>query len=222
MAVGPEDLPQRAAQSAPMVMLAAAMVLTALAVRVTVVVVRVVGGVVPTVRQVVVVIVVGGHAVFGVRLMVATAGDEVVGVQEGFGGEVFDVLVAGGVDDAVALTAGPDQVGGAQLGQVLGYGGRASTDMLGELVDGVLAVQQRPHDLQPGRVGEQLEHTGGNVKLDVRRLDQVFARLRSHAGDPSPAPGGVSSPRDGAVPGAAVLFGTVAGAAADSDVVGAS
>ena len=57
--------------------------------------------------------------------------------------------------------------------------------MVGELVDGVLTVQQRPHDLQPGRIGEQLEHTSSDLELDVVRLVHLFARLRSHADDDS-------------------------------------
>jgi hypothetical protein len=115
--------------------------------------------------------------------MVATAGDQMVGLEQGLLGEVFDVLVAGGVEDAGAVPASAYQPGGAQFGEVLGDGGRAGADVLGELVDRVLSVQQGPHDLQPGRVGEELEHAGSDFELDRVGLRPMIANLRSHAGN---------------------------------------
>ena len=126
----------------------------------------------------------------GLGAVVAAAGDEMVGLEEGFGGEVFDVLVASGIEDAGAVAAGADEAGGAQLGEVLGDGRRPGADVVGELVDRVLPVEQGPHDLQSGGVGEQLEYAGGDVELDVVRLHAMFANLRSHAGSVSPGRSG--------------------------------
>lgn len=89
--------------------------------------------------------------------MMHTAGNDVVGVQQRLPCQTFDVLVVEGVEDAVAVAAHLYQLGQAELGQMLGHRRRASTDVVGELVDGVLAMQQRPDDPQAGRVGQELD-----------------------------------------------------------------
>jgi len=118
--------------------------------------------------------------------VVAGAGDGMIGLQQRFAREALDVFVAGRVEEPVPLAAHRDHVSCAQLGEVLGHGGRTDADMLGEVVHRVLAVQQSPHDPQPGRVGEQLENSHRGVDLTIRRhrrmLNACVVRyLRSHA-----------------------------------------
>ena len=87
----------------------------------------------------------------------------------------------GGVVDPIPIAPRADEVGGAQFGEVLGDGRRAGADVVGELVDGVLTMEQRPHDLQPCRIGEELQHTSSDLELDSCRLLDVASYLRSHA-----------------------------------------
>jgi hypothetical protein len=98
-------------------------------------------------------------------------------VEHGLGGEAPDVLVLGGVEDLVSHPLRPHQTGQTQLGQVLGHCGWLGPDVVRQLVDGVLPMQQRPHDPQPGRVAQQPQHHGRRLNLILGR----FASLRSHA-----------------------------------------
>lgn len=100
----------------------------------------------------------------------AAARDLVIGLEQCFGGESFDVLVLGRVEDVVALAPRSDEARQAELRQMLGDCRRLHTDVIGEVVDRMLAVQQRPHDTQTGRVGQQLEGLRGCDELDVSRL----------------------------------------------------
>lgn len=118
--------------------------------------------------------------------MVRPARDLVVGLEQRLGGQSFDVVVLGGVEDVVARTPGADETGEAQLGEVLGHRWRADADVVGELVDCVLTVQQCPHDPQAGWIGEELERLGRGLELGGRRLPNY---LRAHAGSVSQASG---------------------------------
>ena len=99
--------------------------------------------------------------------MVAAAAHDVVRLQQRFGREALDVVVAGGVEQPVAVAPDDDHVGGAELGEVLGDRCRAGSDVVGEVVDRVLAVEQGPHDPQPGGIGEQLQDADGDVDLTI-------------------------------------------------------
>ncbi len=77
-------------------------------------------------------------------------------MKKGFDREALDVLVAAGVEDPVAIPSDTDQIGGAKLRQVLRDRRWASADMLGEVVDRMPTVQQRPHDPQPRRVANRV------------------------------------------------------------------
>ena len=69
------------------------------------------------------------------------------------------------VEDPGALPPAAHEAGQAQLGQVLGDGGRLRADQLGQLVDRVLALQQGADDPEPGLVGQELQHPDGRVDL---------------------------------------------------------
>ena len=99
--------------------------------------------------------------------MVAAAAHDMVGLQQRLGSEALDVVVAGGVEQPVAVAPDADHVGRAQFGEVLGHGWGAGADMVSEVVDGVLAVKQGPHDPQPGGIGEQLQDANGDVDLTI-------------------------------------------------------
>jgi hypothetical protein len=43
----------------------------------------------------------------------------------------------------------------------LGNSGGVDTEMVGQLVDGMLSVEERPDDSEPGAVGQKLEHLHG-------------------------------------------------------------
>ena len=92
--------------------------------------------------------------------------------------EPFDVLVLGGIEEAGAVATDPHHAGLAQLGEVLGHRRRACADVVGQVVDRVLAVQERPDDLQSGRVDEKLEQGGSRIELG---RGWFSAYLRGHA-----------------------------------------
>ena len=110
--------------------------------------------------------------------------DSVLGLEERLDREASDVLVVDEVEDPVPVTAGPDDPGEAQLRQVLRHRGWVGVDVLGQLVDAVLAVQQRPQDPQPGLVRQQLQHTDRGGDLLAAR----FMNLRIHADSLRPVP----------------------------------
>lgn len=98
------------------------------------------------------------------------AGDEVIGVLECLRRERFDVLVLEGVEDVVATSSDAHELCQSQLPQVLGDGRGTGADMVGELVDRVLAVKERPDDPQPGRVSKKLEQRYGGIEFRRLRL----------------------------------------------------
>lgn len=55
---------------------------------------------------------------------------------------------------------------------------RLNSDVGRQLVDRMLTMDQRPHDLQPRRVGQQLEYTSRFFELICQRL---LNYLRIHA-----------------------------------------
>jgi len=61
-----------------------------------------------------------------------------------------DVRVIARIEDEVSLPSLRDKTQLAKLTKVLGDGRRRDTDVLGEIVHGVLSVQQRPQDAEPG------------------------------------------------------------------------
>jgi hypothetical protein len=95
----------------------------------------------------------------------------------------LDVVVVGGVIDAVAVAAGAHHPGEAEFGQVMRHCRRLHVEMLGELVDRVLAVQEGPDDPQTGLVSKELQRPNGGGDLARRRL---FNYLRGHVNSLSP------------------------------------
>src|ERR1700683_69944 len=108
----------------------------------------------------------------------ATTRRHVVRVREHLFDQPPDVGVVEHVADPRAPAAAPHQPGQAELGQVLGDGGRLGADPLGQLVDRVLALEQGPDHPQAGLVAEQLQHPDGGVKVLGDRCPYY---LRRHA-----------------------------------------
>ncbi len=92
-------------------------------------------------------------------------------------GESAHVEALDGVVDPVTLAAHGDEARESQFGQVLGDPRRVHTQVGGEFVDRMLAVQQGPHDAQPRAIREQFQRRHGQVNLSVGRLSNY---LRSH------------------------------------------
>ena len=105
--------------------------------------------------------------------------DHVVGVEERLFDQRPHVAVVRQVEDAVPFTAGPDQPGQAELGQMLGHRRRLGTDLVGQPIHGVLAVEEQPQDAHPRAIGQKLERVNGQLHLGVRR--QLSNYLRIHA-----------------------------------------
>ncbi len=80
--------------------------------------------------------------------------ETVIGVQHGLLDQPLDVRALGFVEDLCALASGRDEAGESELGEVLGYRGRLRSDVVGEFVDRVLSMQERPDDSETGRVGQ--------------------------------------------------------------------
>ena len=68
--------------------------------------------------------------------------DGVSGLEQGLGDESQNMVVLREVEQAVAVTTNGDEAGEAQFGEVLRDCGRRDTDVLGKVVDRVLAVEQ--------------------------------------------------------------------------------
>ena len=102
----------------------------------------------------------------------------VSGLEQGFGHETQHVIVLGQIEEAVAVTTNRDEAGEAQLGEMLGDCGRCDTDVFGEVVDRVLTMQQRPHDVQPRSISEQLQSLCRRVEFCPCRFG-IYPR--SHA-----------------------------------------
>src|ERR1700728_3946986 len=92
-------------------------------------------------------------------------GRHVVRMGEHFLDEPADVGVVEDVEDPGPLPPAAHQAGQAELGQVLGDGGRLGADQLRPLVDRVLALQEGADDPQAGLVGQQLQHPDGGAEL---------------------------------------------------------
>jgi hypothetical protein len=80
-----------------------------------------------------------------------------VGVEQCLFDELMDVSILSCVEHSVSVPAYPHQPSGSELGQLLGYGWGIDPHVRGQLAHGVLAVQERPQDLEAGPVAEQLE-----------------------------------------------------------------
>ncbi|MEY2422039.1 MAG: hypothetical protein QOI95_2106 [Acidimicrobiaceae bacterium] len=102
--------------------------------------------------------------------MMARTTHHVVRVEQRLLRECLDVIVLSCIKDVVAVSPGADQSGKAQLGEMLGNSGGLHSDVIGQGVDRMLAVKKRPHDPQPGVIGQQLENVGGGRELGVARL----------------------------------------------------
>jgi hypothetical protein len=110
-------------------------------------------------------------------------------VVQGLLDEEGHVVVLDDVDLPLALPAGRDQVGQAELGQVLADHGVGGTDGVGEAADVVLVVGQQPQQVQPGRGGQHRERLGGLVQhVRVRRLLRLTSPLDRPGGN---RPGGI-------------------------------
>ncbi len=112
----------------------------------------------------------------GVRMCGA---DEMLSVGDRFFSQPSDVVVPGGVVDAIAVSASRDHTGEAKLHQMLGHRRWLSLDVGGQLVHGVLTMHEGPHDAQPRGVSQQFEHGGRFLDLVDRRLSNY---LLKHAG----------------------------------------
>ena len=102
--------------------------------------------------------------------MMCGCGCSGVSVEEGFGYESEDVVVLGEVEEAVAVTSNRDKPSEAELGEVLRHCCGCDTDVLGKIVDRVLAVQQRPDDVQACSISEELQSLRRCVEFGPRRL----------------------------------------------------
>ena len=106
-------------------------------------------------------------------------GGEVVRVEQRLRYEAQDVLVLGGVEDVVSRAARPHESCEPQLGQMLGYRRGRHADVGGEIPHRVFTMQQGPHDVQTGAVGQQLQRRGCCIQL--LSGNRLYTYLRSHA-----------------------------------------
>lgn len=97
--------------------------------------------------------------------MVWLAGDEVVGVVEGFGDEASDVGVAGGVEVVASVCAEGDEACEAKFGEVLAGAAGGGAGEFGEGSDVAFAVGEQPEQAEPGGFGEHRECCGRSVDL---------------------------------------------------------
>ena len=93
----------------------------------------------------------------------------VFGVVDAVDDQLPDVVVLQLVEDLGAFPSGPDQPGHPQLRQMLGHRRARLADRFGQLVDRLLAVDQRPQDLDAGAVGEHPEHLDRQRDLILRQ-----------------------------------------------------
>jgi len=109
---------------------------------------------------------------------------DMVGVEQRVLDQFANVNVGEAVVGEGAVTAGGDDAGEAQLGEVLGDGGRSLAHPHGQVVDTVLALAEVPNDSQAGAVGQEGEGLNGKVELAVVRRylricagSEIVARL---------------------------------------------
>ena len=79
---------------------------------------------------IVIVTVLVAHAAAPLGVVTLPARDEVVGLEQRFGGQALDVLVLGDVEDPVAVASSAHRASEAELGEVLRHSSRADTDVL--------------------------------------------------------------------------------------------
>lgn len=111
-------------------------------------------------------------------VVIGRAFHQVIGMEERLLHQLADVAVLSCIKHPGTVPAHPDEPGEAQLGQMLRHRGRLRSDMGGQFVDRMLAVQKRPENAQAGVVRQELEGLDGKIDLFVCRLS-VY--LRSHA-----------------------------------------
>jgi hypothetical protein len=100
---------------------------------------------------------------------VGSSPGDVVGVREHLFHKAAHVGVVGHVVDPGAVPAGSDETGQPELGQMLRNPGRLGANQGGQLVDGVLPIEEGPDDPQAGLIPEQFEHPHGGLELVLGR-----------------------------------------------------
>lgn len=104
----------------------------------------------------------GSHLVSDVGVVVAGCSVKgVLGLENGIGDELADMLVREAVVHAGSGLPRGDNTPEAQLGQMLGHRCLGFVDQVRQLVDGQLAVAQCKNDADPGGVGEHRKHLDG-------------------------------------------------------------
>ena len=97
--------------------------------------------------------------------------NDVLGLVEGLLDQRQRMLVDEAVEDATALVAGRHDTTPAELRQVLGDGGRASTGELGELARRALGGTQKQDDADARGICQQGEDLGGEVDFFLLELN---------------------------------------------------
>ena len=92
-----------------------------------------------------------------------SAGEAVLRGADGLGEQAADVPATGVLDDPPAVPPGGDELGQAQLRQVLRHRGAGDPDRSGEGRHVVLPAAEPPQHGEPGRVGEHAERLGRGV-----------------------------------------------------------
>lgn len=92
-------------------------------------------------------------------------GSSVSGLKKCFRHEPQNVVVLGEVEEPVTVASNGDEVSQPKLGEMLRNSSRCDTNMFGKIVDRVLAMKQRPDDMQPRSVSEQLQGFGRRVEF---------------------------------------------------------
>jgi hypothetical protein len=100
-------------------------------------------------------------------VMTGNPGTGVLGVEDRVLDELADVIVLQTVEDGGSVPAGSHKTGHPQLRKVLGNRRRRLAHMLGEFVDGHLAMCQRPEHLHAGGVGQHSENLDYQTGLVV-------------------------------------------------------
>ncbi len=74
--------------------------------------------------------------------MSRSTGSDVSSAKQRFGYQSQNVVIFGDVENAIAIPTHGDQARQSQFGKVLRDSGRGRSNMLGKVVDGMLAMQQ--------------------------------------------------------------------------------
>lgn len=101
------------------------------------------------------------------------------GVEESLGRDPPKMIVVGDVEDPVARATRAHHARQPQLGEMLGHGRGLDANVVGEVVDRVLPVQQRPHDPQPGWIREHAQHADRPLDLPVRGINWLRGHVDS-------------------------------------------